>query len=108
MKFIKKFNENVESEFDLDLAITKIKEQFSDEEVISNYDEEILNWVEEDWADDYDSEYDWYIDHNNGEAQDVVVSDIISWYKGEFSKELSLEEHSDSYNAIKSENALIN
>ena len=67
-KFIKKFNENVETEFDLDLAITKIKEQFSDEEVISNYDEEILNWVEEDWADDYDSEYDWYIDHNNGEA----------------------------------------
>ncbi len=108
MKFIKKFNENVESEFDLDLAITKIKEQFSDEEVISNYDEEILNWVEEDWADDYDSEYDWYIDHNNGEAQDVVVSDIISWYKGEFSKELSLDEYSDLYDAIKSEYGLIN
>lgn len=108
MKFIKKFNENVESEFDLDLAITKIKEQFSDEEVISNYDEEILNWVEEDWADDYDSEYDWYIDHNNGEAQDVVVSDIISWYKGEFSKELSLDEYSDLYDAIKSEYDLIN
>ena len=108
MKFIKKFNENVESEFDLDLAITKIKEQFSDEEVITNYDEEILNWVEEDWADDYDSEYDWYIDHNNGEAQDVVVSDIISWYKGEFSKELSLDEYSDLYDAIKSEYGLIN
>ena len=108
MNFIKKFNENVESEFDLDLAITKIKEQFSDEEVISNYDEEILNWVEEDWADDYDSEYDWYIDHNNGEAQDVVVSDIISWYKGEFSKELSLDEYSDLYDAIKSEYGLIN
>ncbi len=108
MKFIKKFNENVESEFDLDLAITKIKEQFSDEEVISNYDEEILNWVEEDWVDDYDSEYDWYIDHNNGEAQDVVVSDIISWYKGEFSKELSLDEYSDLYDAIKSEYGLIN
>ena len=108
MKFIKKFNENVESEFDLDLAITKIKEQFSDEEVISNYDEEILNWVEEDWADDYDSEYDWYIDHNNGEAQDVVVSDIINWYKGEFSKELSLDEYSDLYDAIKSEYGLIN
>ena len=108
MKFIKKFNENVESEFDLDLAITKIKEQFSDEEVISNYDEEILNWVEEDWADDYDSEYDWYIDHNNGEAQDVVVSDIISWYKKEFNKELSLDEYSDLYDAIKSEYGLIN
>lgn len=106
MKFIKKFNENVESEFDLDLAITKIKEQFSDEEVISNYDEEILNWVEEDWADDYDSEYDCYIDHNNGEAQDVVVSDIISWYKGKFSKELSLDEYSDLYDAIKSEYGL--
>ncbi len=108
MKFIKKFNENVESEFDLDLAITKIKEQFSDEEVISNYDEEILNWVEEDWADDYDSEYDWYIDHNNGEAQDVVVSDIINWYKKEFNKELSLDEYSDLYDAIKSEYGLIN
>lgn len=106
MKFIKKFNENVESEFDLDLAITKIKEQFSDEEVISNYDEEILDWVEDDWEEDYDSEYDWYVDHNNGEAQDVVISDIISWYKKEFNKELSIDDHSELHDAIKSEYSL--
>jgi hypothetical protein len=103
MKYIKGFNENVESGFDLDLAITKIKEHFSEEEVISNYDEEILNWIEEDWADDYDSEYEWYIDHNNGEAQDVIISDIINWYKKEFSKELSIDDYSELHDAIKLE-----
>ncbi len=103
MKYIKNYNESVESEFDLDLAITKIKENFSEEEVVSSYDEEILNWVEEDWADDYDSEYEWYVDHNNGEAQDVVISDIISWYKKESGKELSIDEYSELYEAIKVE-----
>lgn len=103
MKYIKGFNENVESEFDLDLAITKIKEHFSEEEVISNYDEEILNWMEEDWADDYDSEYEWYVDHNNGEAQDVIISDIINWYKKEFNKELNIDDYSELHDAIKTE-----
>jgi hypothetical protein len=33
------------------------------------------------WLDDYESEYDWYIDHSNEEAQDVVISELISWYE---------------------------
>jgi hypothetical protein len=36
-------------------------------------------WVEDGWEDDYESEYDWYIDHSNEEAQDVVISELISW-----------------------------
>ncbi len=103
MKYMKGFNESSESGFDLDLAITKIKEHFSEEEVMGEYDNEMLNWIEEDWEDDYESEYDWYIDHNNGEAQDVVISDMINWYKKDSNKELSIDEYSDLHDAIKSE-----
>ena len=49
--------------------------------IASEYDEEITNWVEDGWNGEYDSEYDWYLDHNNGEAQDVVISSIISAIK---------------------------
>ena len=103
MKHLRKFNENAESSFDIDLAMTRIKEEFSADEVAEKYDNEMLEWIDEDWEEDYDSEYDWYIDHNNGEAQDVVVSEIINWYKSEFNKELSIEEYSDLHDAIKEE-----
>ena len=49
-----------------------------------------------------ESEYDWYVDHNNGEAQDVVIESIISWYKKEFSKEISKDDYSELFDEIKS------
>jgi hypothetical protein len=94
--------ENLES-FDLQFAMAKIKEQFDEDKVIGMFDEEVLEWVDSDWQDDYESEYDWYVDHNNGEAQDSVINQIINWYKKEFDKRLSIDEHSDLFDAIKSE-----
>lgn len=100
-----KFNENDSSEeFDIDFAMSKIKEKFSEEEVVAMYDEELLEWVDSSWEEDgYDSEYDWYVDHNNGEAQDVVITQIINWYKKEYNKDLSIDDHSDLFDEIKSE-----
>lgn len=98
--------EQEKSTFDLDLAITRIKEEYSDNEVASRYDLEIMEWVDPDWEEDYDSEYDWYIDHNNGEAQDVVIGEMISWYKRTYDKDMSDEDYSELFDEIKSEYGL--
>lgn len=81
MRYLRKYNES--STFDIDFAITKIKEKFTEDFVTSRFDEEVLEWVDSDWKDEYGSEYDWYVDHNNGEAQDVVIDEIIDWYQSE-------------------------
>lgn len=94
-------SESVE-EFDLDFAMSKIKEEYSDMDVAKMFDEELLEWVDPHWEDEYESEYDWYMDHNNGEAQDVVIEHIINWYRKEFNKEVKDEDFSELFNEIKS------
>ena len=98
--------ETSKGQFDLDLAITRIKEEYSDNEVASRYDLEIMEWVDPDWEEDYESEYDWYIDHNNGEAQDVVIGEMISWYKSTYDKDMSDDDYSELFDEIKSEYGL--
>jgi len=103
MKYLKKFNENSESDFDLEFAISKIKEKYSESDINTMFDNELLEWVHLDWEDDgYDSEYDWYINHNNGEAQDVIIEQIIDWYKKEYNKNLSTDDEIKLFKGIKS------
>lgn len=99
--------ENLQN-FDLQFAMAKIKDYFDEDKVVQMFDEEVLEWVDSDWQDDYESEYDWYVDHNNGEAQDSVITQIINWYKKEFDKNLSIDEHSELFDAIKSEYDCLN
>jgi len=105
MKYLVRFNESESPKFDVDFAMSKIKEHFSEDEVISSFDDEVLNWVDDDWNNDgeYDGEYDWYVDHNNGEAQDVIITNIINWFKKEFNMSLNIEEYSELHDAIKQE-----
>lgn len=100
--------EEYDDYFDLDFAIAKIKDHFDEDKVIGMFDDEVLEWVDSDWEDEYESEYDWYVDHNNGEAQDSVITQIINWYKKEFNKTLSIDEHSELFDAIKSEYDCLN
>lgn len=85
MKYIKKY-ENLSQEFDLNFAIAKIEENFSEDKVCEMFDEEVLEWVDKDWEDDYESEYDWYVDHNNGEAQDTIIYGMTTWYESNYHK----------------------
>ena len=58
--------------------IKYIDNNYNEDFIDDMIDDEIINWVDDNWKDEYDSEYDWYIDHNNGEAEDVVRNDIIN------------------------------
>ncbi len=57
--------------------IDYLDSNYTEQRVAEMFDEELLNWVDSDWADTHECEYDWYIDHNNGEAQDAVVNQIV-------------------------------
>lgn len=104
MKYLKTY-ESLD-EFDINFAMAKIKDKYSDMDVAQMFDEELLEWVDPDWEDEYESEYDWYIDHNNGEAQDVVIESIIDWYKKEFDKKLTTDQYSELFDEIKSHYSL--
>ena len=77
MKYLRKYNEN--STFDIDFAIVKIREHFSEEEVASMVSKEISEWADDE---------DFYSNKGNGEAEEVVIQEMINWFKREFSKQI--------------------
>lgn len=80
-------------DFDPNFAIAKIKHFYSEYDVKNMVDEEIENWVEEDQiGDNYEGKIDWYYDNASGEAEEVVVDQLINWYEREFKKELTEEQ----------------
>lgn len=100
MKYLRKIFES--EDHNLEFAITKIKEHFDKDTVTEMFDNELLEWVDSDWEEDgYESEYDWYIDHNNGEAQDAIITQIIDWYSIEFKKKLNMDQHCELFDSIK-------
>jgi len=75
-----------------------LRQNFDEQKVAEMLDEEIMNWVDADWKEDYESEYDWYIDHNNNEAEDEIVNQI----KNEVKKALpNLPTEIDVFDVIK-------
>jgi hypothetical protein len=79
MKYLRNYNENIDTDF----AIVKIREHFSEEEVTSMVKKEISEWVDDE---------DFYSTNGNGEAEEVVIQEMINWFKREFSKQIEEDE----------------
>ena len=77
MKHLKKYNEN--ASLDIDFAIVKIREHFSEEEVAGMVTKEISEWSDDE---------EFYSSNGNGEAEEVVIQEMINWFKREFSKQI--------------------
>jgi len=60
--------------FDVDFAISKIKENYTLEQIKADLEKEITNW-----ADEND-----YVENGNGEAEEIIIENIISWYEGKY------------------------
>jgi len=86
MKYLKKFESIEESYKDVIDISNIIIQEYDKEKIEQLFDEEIINWVDSDWNEDYDSEYDWYMDHGNGEAEDVVLDSLLSWYQNKYTE----------------------
>ena len=100
MKYIKKYNENVENiKISFEDAKKLIIDNYSDR-VNQMIDDEINNgnWIDTQQMEDegYESEYDYYIDYGNGEAEDAVMNEIVNDLKSNF--ELDFDELNDNTN----------
>ena len=93
MRYLKKYNESVDHH-----AIVKIKSEFNDEVVGEMLSDEI-----KEWSDDEN-----YHKYNNGEAQEIVLHQMISWYNKEFNKQLSDNEQVQLEQALKQEYKVLN
>jgi len=87
MRYLRKYNENT---FDKHHAVVKIKEQFTEETVSEMLADEVKEWVEEG---DYKS-------ISNGEAEEMVLHQLISWYEKEF-KQLNEEDKNELETELK-------
>ena len=77
MKHLRKYNES--TQLDIDFAIVKIREYFSEEKVAEMVSKEISEWSDDD---------EFYSNNGNGEAEEVVIQEMINWFKREFSKQI--------------------
>ena len=73
MKYLKKYNESQEQQ-DPEFAITKIKEEYSQDKVQNMLDKEIKQWIPD------EEDPDFYSTSGNGEAEDVIINQIIGWF----------------------------
>jgi len=96
MTHIKKFNESIQ-EFNLDFAISKIKENFSNDRVQEMFSEEWPNWVDDEYSDDLS----WYMENSNAEAEEIVYERIIDWFRKEFIENLSTKDENLLLDTIK-------
>jgi hypothetical protein len=95
MKYLKRYES---AGFDADFAVAKIKSRFPEEETASMLAAEIKEWADE----------EFYSENGNGEAEEVVVHQLISWYCREFGHRLSEQEEAALEDAIRQSYECIN
>lgn len=65
-----------------------IKKEYSEDIVGTRFDEEVCEWVDDGWEDDFETELDAYGECGRGEAEGVVIDEMINWYERQYSVEL--------------------
>lgn len=114
MKYLRRYNESNEEQ-DLDFVLVKIKEEFPIDKVKETYDKEVDEWSggdfdlpPEEQGEDFDgSSATWYAENGNGEAQDVILNQMIGWFELKHSS-LSDELFEEVYNKLQEEYEFLN
>jgi hypothetical protein len=88
MKYLKRYES---AGFDADFAAAKIKSRFSEEEAASMLASEIKEWADE----------EFYSQNGNGEAEEIVVHQMVAWYCREFGQKLPEQEEAALEDAIR-------
>lgn len=101
MKAVKTYESFLQNEFDINFVMAKIKSYWSEYDVINLVDEEIEEIIDDSNLTDknksghqYETKREWYDDHGNGEAEELVAERIVDWYESEYNKILTEEQKS--------------
>lgn len=77
MKYLKRYNENQEQQ-DPTFVITKIKEEYPVSKVKEMLEKEVKMWEPE------ESDPQFYSTSGNGEAEDVIINQLIGWFEKKY------------------------
>lgn len=103
MKSIKRYERFIletQTEFDLDFALLKIKDFYSQSQIEKMIRDEVGNWIEDTESREYENPMDWYSSHGSGEVEEIVIDQLMDWYEGEYSTELTDSQRVDLSNQI--------
>ena len=90
MKYLKKYSlkENKSEKITFEDAKKWILENYSEGKVCEMFDEEVTggDWIDREQMEEegYESEYDYYTDYGRGEAESIVMDNIIGDLKSRF------------------------
>lgn len=104
MKNWKEFNNiNENHGFNMKDLLNVIKEKYTEELVAEKFDDEIMNWLDDDWDEEYETEFDWYGNYGNNEAEDVIIDEMIDYVKNKMNISLTVEESIELKDLIQEE-----
>ena len=89
----------------IEKIIADIKNDFSEMDVCKILDEEILNWVEDNWQEEHEDEYEWYASYGHGEAEAAIIEQLIKYWVHNYNKGIELDKQTylQAYSQIKKE-----
>jgi hypothetical protein len=98
--------ENTLPQISFEDAKNWIDSNYSDTKVMEMFDEEVSsgNWIDREQMEEeeYESEYDYYVDYGRGEAESAVIDQIISDMKSNFNLDFDvLGNDTDIYDYLK-------
>lgn len=75
----------------------KILENYSILNITQSVDEQMLEYVDDDWENDgdYESEYDWYQDFGRNEAENDVIIELVNEYQRDNKIEFDIDSFID-------------
>jgi hypothetical protein len=96
-----KINETVNHDIVEDL-MQKIRDRYTEEEIHSMIDEQMMDYIDEDWSEDgeYESEYEWYLEHGRNAAEYDILQQIINSVS---TGDISIDDNSEIFNQIADE-----
>lgn len=100
IKTYERFILETQTEFDLDFALSKIKDFYSQSQIEKMIRDEVDNWVEDTESMEYENPMDWYSNNGSGEVEEIVIDQLMDWYEGEYSTELTDSQRVDLSNQI--------
>jgi len=71
--------------------IKYLQENYTEVKVAEMLDEEIINWVEDGWEDEYESEFDAYVESSRGEAESAIRQALIDQVRAKVGQDLDYE-----------------
>jgi len=90
-----KLKQLLEAEDNLRKVFSWINANYNEMKVARMLDDEIQNWLDDDWEEDgeFEDEFEWYNEYGGGEAEDAIVEEIISNAKRALKIQLPSKEH---------------